>query len=193
MTSPSHQHNADPSYDPQGEVRPRTLEVAIIGGGLVGLALAVGLHNRAVRFTLYERVAAFGELGVGITVTPNGQRALATLDPRLEEAYLTIAHQTPWEYITIVDGFREREAAADDPRTSVEDLIHQLRLPQGFRAGRRSDLVDAMVKLVPPENVRLGMCLRSAQTPEDGGRTILTFHDGSTAEADVGEKALCRD
>jgi salicylate hydroxylase len=188
MPSPSQQCNADSSSDPHG----RTLEVAIIGGGLVGLALAVGLHARAVRFTLYERVAAFGELGVGITITPNGHAALAALDPRLEE-YLMMAQQTPLEHLTIVDGFREREAAADDATTSIEDEIHQLRPLHGFRAIRRSDLVDAMVKLVPPENVRVGKCLQSVQTPEDGGRTILTFRDGSTAEADVGETALCHD
>jgi salicylate hydroxylase len=188
MPSPSQQCNADPSSDPHG----RALEVAIIGGGLVGLALAVGLHSRAVRFTLYERVAAFGELGVGITITPNGHAALAALDPRLDE-YLTMAQETPLEHLTIVDAFREQEAAADDARTSVEDVIHQLRPPHGFRAIRRSDFVDAMAKLVPQENVRVGKCLQSVQTPKDGGRTILTFRDGSTAEADVGETAPCRD
>nr|WGG62598.1 SorC [Stagonospora sp.] len=185
MTFPFQPRNADSSRDdPHGKARSRPLEVAIIGGGLVGLALAVGLHARAVRFTLYERVAAFGELGVGITIVPNGERALAALDPRLEE-YLKMAQQVPLEYLNIVDAFCEREAAADDARTSIEDLIFQLRPDEGFRALRRSDLLDAMVKLVPSEHVRLGMCLQSVQTPQDGRRTILTFRDGSTAEADV--------
>jgi hypothetical protein len=131
-------------------------------------------------------VAAFGELSVGITVTPNGQRALAALEPRLEETYLTIEHQNPWEYLTTFDGFRKWETAADNPRTLVEDLISQLRLAQGFRAGRRSDLVDAMVKLV-------GECASrhvSAVCSDARRWADLTIHDGSTAEADVGESLM---
>jgi 2-polyprenyl-6-methoxyphenol hydroxylase-like FAD-dependent oxidoreductase len=36
----------------------------------------VKLLKRNVSFTIYERAENFGELGVGITFTPNAQRAM---------------------------------------------------------------------------------------------------------------------
>lgn len=89
-----------------------------------------------------------------------------------------MAHQSPWDSLSFVDAFREQEG------DELEYLLHQLRVPEGFRACRRSDV---MVKRVPPEDVCFGKWLQSTKTPENGGRTVLNFRDGSTAEADVGE------
>lgn len=53
--------------------------VAIIGGGIAGLALALNLHKRRIACTVYEAVPDVREIGVGITLLPHGMRELTAL------------------------------------------------------------------------------------------------------------------
>lgn len=53
--------------------------VAIVGGGIVGLALAIGLTKRGVAARVYEAAPELKELGVGITLLPHAMRELAQL------------------------------------------------------------------------------------------------------------------
>ena len=54
------------------------MEIAIIGGGIVGFALAIGLHRRGIDARVYEAAPMLGEIGVGITLLPHAMRELAT-------------------------------------------------------------------------------------------------------------------
>ena len=62
------------------------MRIAIIGGGIGGLALALGLKQRGVGCDVYEAVGEMRELGVGITLLPHAVRELAALglQPQLE-------------------------------------------------------------------------------------------------------------
>lgn len=53
--------------------------IAIVGGGVGGLALALHLHQRGVVCEVFEAVAEVRELGVGITLLPHAMRELAAL------------------------------------------------------------------------------------------------------------------
>ncbi len=80
--------HGQPSFD-----RPRTgtvpfrvlaeaahgMEVAIVGGGICGLALALNLHRRGIPCTVYERAPEIKELGVGITLLPHAMREFTAL------------------------------------------------------------------------------------------------------------------
>lgn len=55
------------------------MQVAIIGGGICGLALALNLKARGIACTVYERAAELKELGVGITLLPHAMRELTAL------------------------------------------------------------------------------------------------------------------
>jgi 2-polyprenyl-6-methoxyphenol hydroxylase-like FAD-dependent oxidoreductase len=57
----------------------RTADIAIVGGGVGGLALALHLHQRGVACEVFEAVAEVRELGVGITLLPHAMRELAAL------------------------------------------------------------------------------------------------------------------
>jgi 2-polyprenyl-6-methoxyphenol hydroxylase-like FAD-dependent oxidoreductase len=59
-------------------VRQRT-EIAIVGGGIAGLALALGLHQRGIASRVYEVAPEVKELGVGITILPHAMRELSVL------------------------------------------------------------------------------------------------------------------
>src|SRR5438128_3474181 len=55
------------------------MEIAIIGGGIVGLGLALNLRQRGLDCRVYEAVPEVKELGVGITLLPHAMRELARL------------------------------------------------------------------------------------------------------------------
>lgn len=55
------------------------MRVAIIGGGIGGLALALGLQQRGVTCDVYEAAPEVREIGVGITLLPHAMRELAAL------------------------------------------------------------------------------------------------------------------
>lgn len=56
-----------------------TEPIAIIGGGIGGLSLALALHQQGLACDVYEAVPEVGEVGVGITLLPHAMRELAAL------------------------------------------------------------------------------------------------------------------
>lgn len=55
------------------------LKIAIVGGGICGLALALNLHRRGIACRVFERVPEIKPLGVGITLLPHAMRELTAL------------------------------------------------------------------------------------------------------------------
>jgi len=55
------------------------MRIAIVGGGIVGLATALNLQRRGIPCSVYELAPEVKELGVGITVLPHAMRELAAL------------------------------------------------------------------------------------------------------------------
>ena len=55
------------------------MEIAIVGGGIVGLGLALSLHQRGLTCRVYEAAPEVKELGVGITLLPHAMTELARL------------------------------------------------------------------------------------------------------------------
>ena len=55
------------------------MDIAIVGGGVGGLTLALALHQRGIPCRVYESAPAVKELGVGITLLPHAMREMAAL------------------------------------------------------------------------------------------------------------------
>ncbi len=55
------------------------MHIAIAGGGIAGLCLALNLKNRGITCTIYERVPEVKEIGVGITLLPHAMREFQAL------------------------------------------------------------------------------------------------------------------
>lgn len=70
------------------------LPIAIIGGGIAGLALALHLHERGIPAQVFEGAPELREMGVGITLLPHAVRELTALGLAQEAAKLGINNTT---------------------------------------------------------------------------------------------------
>ncbi|KAH8901537.1 putative monooxygenase [Thozetella sp. PMI_491] len=160
----------------------KTLDVAIIGAGITGVSLGLGLLRRNVNFTIYERASELVEIGAGIGFTPNAERAMKELEPRLHQCFRDVAVQNTDDWFRYVDGFHHNSA---DPTDATEKLICQIYLGErGFEGCRRSDFLLRVVDLLPKGCVKLGKCLEAEDAVSED-QVVLKFQDGSTARADV--------
>ncbi|PIL34836.1 hypothetical protein GSI_02623 [Ganoderma sinense ZZ0214-1] len=153
--------------------------IAIIGGGLGGLALLLTLHRRGIPATVYERDAAFdarahlgGSLDLG---WKSGQRALR--ENGLQDAF--DANSRPeGEEMRIYDATGKvhfKHGGEDDPPQAKEAIR-----PEIDRTVLRKLLLD----VVPAHLVQWGHTLSSVRSLGDGQHE-LTFANGLTTICDL--------
>jgi salicylate hydroxylase len=150
------------------------LSVAVIGGGIGGLAAALSLLRAGLDAHVYEQAAALGEIGAGIQISPNGSRLLHRLG--LAEALArkgvrpVAVHQRRW----------------DDGRTLQRAPLGEV-VEQTFGAPyyhfHRADLLEALAGVLPPERVHLRHRLVEAR--DDGRHVEMRFENGARITADV--------
>ena len=84
--------------------RSTSLRIAIVGGGLGGLAAALCLRRAGLDATVYEQAPALGEVGAGIVVAPNMVRPLAALGLAERLAEFAVRLEAAWEFRRWQDG-----------------------------------------------------------------------------------------
>jgi salicylate hydroxylase len=149
--------------------------IAIVGGGIGGLAAAAFLHQSGLSCALYEQASELREIGAGVAVTPNAARLLrrlGVLDALLQTA---VRLEIGWEFRRWQDG---TVLSAELLSTRCEQLYGE----QTYTA-HRADLVEALRRAVPAGTIRLGQ--RVTAIGVNGATATLTFADGEVAEADV--------
>lgn len=91
MTAPTNAPTTDSS-------KPNALSVAIAGGGIGGLALALGLLKyEHIDVQIYEAAHSFGEIGAGVAFGVNTQRALQLIGPYAWNSFKKHATPNLWE------------------------------------------------------------------------------------------------
>ncbi|MFI1030489.1 FAD-dependent monooxygenase [Streptomyces sp. NPDC020951] len=149
--------------------------IAIIGGGIGGLAVGAFLRRAGLTATVYEQAPALAEVGAGLVVAPNAARLLRRLD--VMERFLRRAVPLDWGW--------EFRRWADGTVLSVEKLSGVCERLYGERTYvvHRADLFDTLRTAVPGDWIRLGARCTSVDAGPDGA--LLGFADGSQVEADV--------
>ncbi|RYP78384.1 hypothetical protein DL771_000569 [Monosporascus sp. 5C6A] len=166
------------------------VEIAIVGGGIIGLVLTMGLLRVGVKVQVYEQAQGFREIGAGIAFTANAIRCMNLIDPAVPVALRSSGsvatsnggEQDPNDYLRWIDGYdRHRE---DDPYR--QRLFFKLDAGyRGFEGCRRDQFLEALVKVIPPGVVELKKRLMTIEDRGDDKKLLLTFRDGTSAEADA--------
>jgi salicylate hydroxylase len=64
------------------------ISIAICGGGIGGLSLAIGLlRHPHLSVHIYESTPAFAEVGAGVSFGPNAMRAMKLINPSILHGY----------------------------------------------------------------------------------------------------------
>ncbi|CAD6445839.1 c32b138c-97f9-471c-9989-03e3b1b9f541 [Sclerotinia trifoliorum] len=169
----------------------KPFHVAICGGGIGGLCMAIGLLKQNIPFTVYEAAPAFAEIGAGISFGPNSLRAMELIDPRIKHGFenCETRNGSPEERDIWFDfriGMAEegwKGVEKGPPVKEGEFLTEVVAKGCGQASVHRAHFLDELVKLVPKENARFGK--RVEKVEERGDRLLMTFQDGTTAEADA--------
>lgn len=149
--------------------------VAIIGGGLGGLAAAAFLHQAGGTAVVYEQARELREVGAGIMVPPNAARMLRRLGVLGSFRRRAVQLDVGWEFRRWQDG----------TVLSAQDLTAKSARLYGERTYtvHRADLLSAISGVVPADAVRLGRRLEGFSVSGTG--VSLSFAGGERAEADV--------
>ncbi|KAL6243946.1 hypothetical protein RBB50_009380 [Rhinocladiella similis] len=164
--------------------KPRNFEVAVIGGGIAGLTLAIALHHRGIPITIYEQAPQFGEIGAGVSFSPNAVQAMKVCHEGVYKAYEKICTRNLWPskekvWFDYLNGL-------DDPPEGrkAQDIAFTIKTKNGQSGVHRARYLDEMVHLVPKEVARFGKRLKGVEESSNG-RLLMEFEDGTTAETDA--------
>lgn len=148
--------------------------IAVVGGGIAGLALAAALNRRGFSSVIFEQEPELADIGAGVQIAPNASRLLHRLGlaRRLREVAVRPA----------ATEFRHWASDRLIGRTVLGDECERL-YGAPYYTIHRADLRDALASLVCAERVCLGRRLVTVREASD--RAVLHFADGSSYAASM--------
>lgn len=139
------------------------MQVAVVGGGIGGMAVATALAQRGADVQLFEQASALEEVGAGLQISANGQRVLAALGVAGKaRAYVSPGTQ-------MRDGRSGRKVAIiPAPSAGATWYMHRADLLDLLvNAARDAGVVITLDRLVTP-----GMIQADLIVAADGGQSI---------------------
>ncbi|MES2561191.1 MAG: FAD-dependent monooxygenase [Pseudomonadota bacterium] len=150
------------------------LDIAIVGAGIGGLAVAALLTRAGHRVQVYEQAPHFARVGAGIQMAPNAVKVLRGLG--LEGELVKIAFQS--------DMALSREWNTGEITSELElGRCAQARYGAPYLFLHRAELHAALAAIVPHEVIRLNFKLVGLDSDAHG--VALSFADGSRVRADA--------
>jgi salicylate hydroxylase len=147
-----------------------SLRVAIVGGGIGGIAAAIAMLQRGLDVQVYEQASALTEVGAGIAIQPNGSRMLRRLGfgaalERWGARWVDPQFRRPDG--SLIARMWPAEAAADIEMYGMH----------------RADILQFLVDRLPAEVIHIGH--RCVGIEQDGQQATVHFANGARAVADV--------
>lgn len=147
------------------------IHVAIVGGGIGGLAAANALIHRGISVAVYEQSSALREIGAGVFIYPNSLRQLERIG--LGDALARVGARvgSGSEYYRMDGSFVGKILTTDSSGWN------------GMYGMHRADLLQVLSEGLPPNIIHTGhKCIRFSQD-ENGAQ--LNFENGNVVRADV--------
>jgi len=146
--------------------------IAIVGGGLAGLAAAQALKFFGVKAEVFEQAPALGEIGAAVNISPQAVKALQAIG--LTEEIAAAGTASPGIYTR---NMQTGEFLEFNDR-------HKLALEYGapYFTFHRADLLDALATGINSNSIHLGHHLAGLE--ENSDRVVLAFDNGARVEAE---------
>src|SRR5499427_3884928 len=147
--------------------------VAIVGGGLAGLAAAHALKAHGMKAEVFETAPALGEIGAAVNVSPQAVKALRAVG--VGDKIAAVASSSPGIYTRNMQTgefleFNDRQKAA-------------ARYGAPYYSFHRADLLDALAGGLDHGAIHPGHRLTGIDERSD--RIILAFANGAQVEAEI--------
>ncbi|KAK6069909.1 salicylate 1-monooxygenase SalA [Seiridium cupressi] len=165
------------------------LQVAIVGGGIIGLITAMGLLKRNISVKMYEQSRSFREIGAGVAFTANAMQCMELIDPAIVEAVNAVAtpngedSENPNDYLRFHDGYNCDPSDPERTDDQLKALLHTGY--RGFQGCHRAHLLDELVRHIPEHAVEFGKRFVGYEDRGSEKKLLIHFQDGTTAEADA--------
>lgn len=164
---------------------PTPLDVAVVGGGVIGIMTTLGLLKRGMKVTIYERASSWHEIGAAFSFAKVARDCMERLDPSILDVLSSISTKSSsGAAIRYWNGFHPRTKA----EAEREDLSLLFKIPESqlnFWGCVRSQFLFGMTRLLPEGTAKFGKQLIDYEDEPEGEKIVLRFADGSVASADV--------
>ncbi|PAV23279.1 FAD NAD-P-binding domain-containing [Pyrrhoderma noxium] len=158
--------------------RRNTLKVAVVGGGMCGVAVTAGLLKAGIDVHLYEAAPEFGEIGAGVGLGVNAIRILQELG-MLDEIVESVKPELPVPRAVLY------RSGIGDHRILFDHVLNSDDKGLGIH---RAIFLNSILPLVDPRKTHLNKRCINLHINNSGPNTPrvrLVFSDGTEAEADV--------
>src|SRR5262245_6618459 len=151
----------------------RAPRIAIVGGGVGGLAAALALERRGAEIIVCEQSPALNEIGAGLNLSPNALMALRVLG--VEDAVVALGSESDfliirsWKNGRIIS--RMRRGAFRQQFGAPNVTVH------------RADLLDVLRGALKMADIRLGARCIAIEARDRSA--VARLADGSEIEADI--------
>lgn len=154
------------------ERMPKSCRIAIVGGGLAGLATANAFKTFGVAAEVFEQAPALGEIGAAVNASPQAVKALQAIG--VGDKVAAVGHRSLGIYTRNMQTgefleFNDRFKAAE-------------RYGAPYYTFHRADLLDALASGLDHSHTHLGH--RLVDLEERSDNTLLKFDNGVEVEAE---------
>jgi salicylate hydroxylase len=151
---------------------PSSCRIAIVGGGLAGLAAANALKTFGLQAEVFETAPALGEIGAAVNSSPQAVKALRAIG--VGDQVAAVGHLSRGIYTRNMQTgefleFNDRHKAA-------------AKYGAPYYTFHRADLLDALASGLDHSAIHLGHRLTGVEERSD--RVMLTFANGAAVEAE---------
>ena len=148
---------------------PRKPKVAIIGAGIGGLTAAVAMRRRDFEVEVYEQSPQIGEIGAGVSLSPNAIKAFRALG--LDRQIAAIGFESDNQLV--------RAWNTGDVLSKVfRKGVYQKEFGAPYLSAHRADLVDVLRQQLPDDVFHLSARCTGVETGGNSARARFRGRHG---------------
>src|SRR5882672_5521336 len=147
--------------------------IAVVGGGLAGLAVAHALKTFGIEAEVFETAPALGEIGAAVNVSPQAVKALKAIG--VGDKIAAVANSSP--------GIYTRNMQTGELLELNDRHKAAARYGAPYYTFHRADLLDAIASGLDHSAIHLGHRLTGIEERSDG--IVLAFANGAKVEAEM--------